>query len=248
MQEQLQSLVKLQEIDKTLYDFEQELESFPPRLAELGHTAAELESSLTETQKILGEVTGRRQELEKANEGIRARVRRAENRLMGAKNQKEYRAATAEIEEGKDAIRSNDDALLEVMEKQEELNGRAKSLEDEFKAASSEAGAQRKLLTKRASQLQAEIDRLKGKRGALVADVEAELLKQYDFIRKNRLGVALAAVKDGTCMVCHMQLPPQQFNELQRMDRIMTCPSCRRLIYWDNANAMPRASPHFHED
>ena len=234
MQEQLQSLVKLQEIDKTLYDFEQELESFPPRLAELGQTAAELETSLNETKESLKEVTARRQELEKANEGIRARVRRAENRLMGAKNQKEFRAATAEIEEGKDAIRGNDDALIEVMEKQDELENRAKGLDEDFQKANKEASNQRRAVTKRARKLQTEIDRLKAGRDELLTGVDKELLKQYDFIRKNRFGVALAAVKDGTCMACHIQIPPQQFNELQRMDRIMTCPSCRRLIYWDN--------------
>jgi predicted nucleic acid-binding Zn-ribbon protein len=60
----------------------------------------------------LDEVTKRRKEMEAENEKIRTRLRRAENRLMGSKSQKEYRAANAEIDEGKDALKSNDDVLV----------------------------------------------------------------------------------------------------------------------------------------
>ena len=44
--------------------------------------------------------------------------------------------------------------------------------------------------------------------------------------------MAVAPVSDGSCGACNMRLPPQQFNELQRMDQMMSCPSCRRMMYW----------------
>ena len=232
MLEQLNILVELQTVDKVLYDLEQELNTIPQRLDESDQAEKGLKESLTQAQGELGEVKGRRSELEKANEGIRARVRRAENRLMASKSQKEYRAATAEIEEGKDALKSNDDELLGLMERQEALEAQIKNQKAEFKKASSQAKEQRGVLAKRAKELEKETKRLNRGRQDKVKKVEKRLIEQYDFIRERKQGVALAQVITGTCQVCHMQLPAQQFNELQRMDKIMYCPSCNRLMYW----------------
>ncbi len=235
MQEQLRLLVKLQTIDKLLYELQTELDDIPALLTQLSQEQEKLESELNTAKTELEQVTSRRKELEKENDSIRSRVRRAENRLMSAKSQREYRAANAEIEEGKDALKSNDDVLLELMERQEALSGKVKELDQSYLEISSEVNKKRKQLAKRANQIETEIARLDKERSGLAGGVDPELMSQYDFIRKARQGVALAAVKDGTCLVCHMQLPPQQFNELQKLDKIMSCPSCRRLIYWADA-------------
>ena len=66
----------------------------------------------------------------------------------------------------------------------------------------------------------------------IVKDIDARTLSKYDFIRKNRNGVAIAGVTKGLCTACHMNLPPQFFNELMKTDQLLTCPNCHRIIYW----------------
>jgi len=39
-------------------------------------------------------------------------------------------------------------------------------------------------------------------------------------------------VRNGTCLGCHMNLPPQFFNELQRARDIRLCPNCHRILFW----------------
>ncbi len=39
-------------------------------------------------------------------------------------------------------------------------------------------------------------------------------------------------VTDAVCQGCHMNIPPQMYNELQREDSLKMCPSCERIIYW----------------
>ncbi len=235
MIEQLRLLVKLQAVDKILHDLEQEQQQIPARLGELAQAEDALKTQLAAVQAELETVAARRKELEQEADNVRARQRRAENRLMGAKSQREYRAANAEIDEAKDAIKSLDDVLVGVMEQQEALEARVAALGGELEAVSAQAEADRKELGERLSKVDSEVKRLSGKRGGLCDGVDGKLMGQYDFIRGKRQGVALAPVTDGTCGACHMQLPPQQFNELQRMDKIMTCPTCSRLIYWADA-------------
>lgn len=238
MLEQLRLLIKLQAVDKTLFGLEQEQLSFPVRLGELSLEEDRLTLSLNALQADLEQVTSRRRELETDNEAVRARLRKAESRLMGAKTQREYRAATAEIEEAKDSIKATDDLLVEIMERQEALDKQAKTLGEQLAAVSATVQSQRDELAKRAQEVNAMIQDLGKGRGELACQVEKTLLGEYDFIRQRRQGVALAPVKNGTCQICRMDIPPQQFNELQRLDKIMTCQSCARFIYWADADQL----------
>ena len=238
MLEQIRLLVKLQAVDKTLFLLVQEQEAMPALLGGLSLEEDRLQLALGTAQAELEDVVSRRRQLETEIETIKARVRRAETRLMASKTQREYRAATAEIEEGRDALKSNDDVLLELMERQETLDTQVKRLSEQLAQASAEVAGQRQELTSRAQEVSSQIRGLSKSRLELARDVEEALLRQYDFIRKARQGVALSAVKDGTCGACHIDIPPQQFNELQRLDKIMSCPSCMRLIYWGDAEGL----------
>lgn len=234
-------LVELQTVDETLYHLEQDHQKIPIRAAEIDEEEKTLSAALSQSREQLETTVTRRKELENEVDSFKARHRKAENRLMGSTTQREYRAANAEIEEAKDSIKGQEEILLELMERQEALEAlvtkRGERM-DEFKAA---AKSERGQLTKRSNLVGAEIKRLDAQRGGLLKGVDKNLLAKYDFIRKNRQGVALAACKDGTCLGCNMDIPPQQFNELQRMDRVMTCPSCQRLLYWSDAEGFEQS-------
>lgn len=232
MVEQLQLLVRLQVVDKVLFDLQAERDAIPGRLAEIGLEEERLDANLAKAQTELDEVSKRRKEMETENENIRTRLRRAENRLMGSKSQKEYRAANAEIDEGKDALKSNDDVLVDLMERQEALETQKNRAEGELEEFQATAKEERTKLESRAKATDKEIKRLTKDRTGLCDGIESRLMDQYNFIRPRRQGLALAGVSQGTCLICRMQLPPQQFNELQRGDKLMSCPSCSRIIYW----------------
>ncbi|MCB2227508.1 MAG: hypothetical protein KQH53_12590 [Desulfarculaceae bacterium] len=235
MLEQLRLLVRLQATDKTMFDLSQERDAIPARLAELTRGEETLGAELAREQAQLDELLGRRAALEEIADNIRTRLRRAENRLMGSKTPKEYQAANAEIDDNKDALKDNDNQLLELMEFVEALEQKVAGLSERLSALSAASKDERAQLEERYLSLEAEVRRLEAKRGKLTGDVDSKLMKDYDFIRQARDGIAIAAVSEGSCNACHMGIPPQQFNELQRMDKIMTCPSCRRLIYWADA-------------
>jgi hypothetical protein len=45
----------------------------------------------------------------------------------------------------------------------------------------------------------------------------------------------VVAVKDAVCQACHMDIPPQWFNQLRKFEELMICPSCHRIIFWGDA-------------
>lgn len=236
--EQIRLLIRLQALDKTMFELGKEQEALPSQIAELSLREDELTAALAAARDELADLDKRKKNLEDAVENVRSRVRRAEQRLMGAKTQREYAAATAEIEDGKDSLRENEDQTLELMEGHEGMSARVAALEAELAQATKETTDQKDQLMERLRHVQGEMGRMGGERLGLVKGIEPALLGEYDFIRSRRDGVALAAVSQGSCGVCHMGIPPQQYNELQRMDKLMSCPSCRRLIYWGDAESL----------
>jgi predicted nucleic acid-binding Zn-ribbon protein len=59
------------------------------------------------------------------------------------------------------------------------------------------------------------------------------VLTNYERIRKSRGGVALAEAVEGRCGMCHISLRLQFYQELKRGDKIMTCESCNRILYYN---------------
>ena len=81
-------------------------------------------------------------------------------------------------------------------------------------------------------EIQVKIDAEKVERNQLAAKVRPEVLKRYSTIRIRR-GLAVVPVVRGACQGCHMKIPPQLFNQLQRGNSVEACPTCYRIIYWD---------------
>ena len=55
----------------------------------------------------------------------------------------------------------------------------------------------------------------------------------YERIRKGRAGVAITETVGGRCGRCNIQLRPQFFQDLKKNDKIMTCESCGRILYYN---------------
>jgi hypothetical protein len=71
---------------------------------------------------------------------------------------------------------------------------------------------------------------------AVQAELAPEVLRTFAKIKKlSPDGKALARARDSVCLGCHMNIPPQVYNELQRFDSLKLCPFCNRILYWDNS-------------
>jgi predicted nucleic acid-binding Zn-ribbon protein len=65
--------------------------------------------------------------------------------------------------------------------------------------------------------------------------IAADVLALYRRVKaKKANGIAICSVGASTCRGCNVNIPPQMYNELQRVDRLKNCPNCERIIYWDD--------------
>ncbi|HEX9079063.1 MAG TPA: C4-type zinc ribbon domain-containing protein, partial [Desulfuromonadaceae bacterium] len=67
-------------------------------------------------------------------------------------------------------------------------------------------------------------------REEITKHLPANVLKRYNVLREQRRGQAIAFARDGYCLGCNMNLPPQLYNSLFRGDEMISCPHCQRVL------------------
>ena len=232
MRDQLKRLEDLQRHDAKIQELENSLKAIPVKLAATQNDLARVEGlleterqSMGETEKYYGEQKGLMTDDE-------VQVAGAKHKLAQAKNSKEYMAAQREIEQRRESLASREveiGKLVEAVEaKKKLLSDRTSDVQALKESIAKDGDAARE----RMGEIEAKIAELRVERDKLAAEVKPEVLKRYSSIRLRR-GLAVVSVRNGTCQGCNMNIPPQLYNVLQRGVSVETCPSCHRIIYWE---------------
>ena len=233
MRDQLKRLEDLQAHDARIQELETSLKAIPAKLAATQNDLARVEGllaterqALAETERYYGEQKGLLTEDE-------IQVAGAKHKLSQAKNSKEYMAAQREIDQRREGLTAREGEiakLVDAVESKKKLLGeRAKDVEDLKTSIDKDSEAARA----RMAEIEAKIAELRAERQKVAAQVKPEVLKRYSSIRMRR-GLAVVSVRNGTCQGCNMNIPPQLYNVIQRGQTIETCPSCHRIIYWED--------------
>jgi len=113
---QLRSLVKLQELDLAIKQFEAAIAAKPHELDPLMRALDDARTSATKHHKDLTSLDKQRRQLEAAVTEEQDNLQKAQRKLLEVKTNKEYAAMVAEIETFKQKILSHEDAVLHLME------------------------------------------------------------------------------------------------------------------------------------
>jgi predicted nucleic acid-binding Zn-ribbon protein len=233
LRDQLRRLEDLQRHDARIQELESSLKAIPAKLASTQTDLARVEGMLTTERAALAETERYYAEQKSLLTDDEQQVAGAKHKLTQAKNSKEYMAAQREIEQRRESLASREVEIAKLVEaveaKKKLLADRAtdvQALRDSIEKDVDAAKA-------RMAEIEGKIAELRGERNTLAAGVKPEVIKRYGTIRMRR-GLAVVSVRNGTCQGCNMNIPPQLYNTLQRGLTIETCPSCHRIIYWED--------------
>ncbi len=232
MLDQLKCLIEYQKIEDKRNQLMRSYEEGPRRIAELQKEFEYFEEQFLSKKEECENAKKTHRDIELEIEELRARLGRQKTRLGEVKTNKEYQAISKEIEETKKEVSKNEDSALELIEKIEVLVKEVAELEKDLRARRGVVEEQRAVLEKEGGELQVRLDRLEDIRRQVRERVNPDLLKKTDFLFVKQAGIAVSSVENGVCNVCHMNIPPQKFIELQRDEDILQCPHCHRFLYW----------------
>ena len=77
-----------------------------------------------------------------------------------------------------------------------------------------------------------ELEQVRGERDALAGTIDAELLAEYDELRKRSGGIAIARLVGGSCGGCHLSLSAVDVDRIKKLppEAPAHCEECGRLL------------------
>ena len=172
----------------------------------------------------------RDKEKELQDEGRKAAEKRM--KMAQIKNIKEMQALQREIDLIKQGNSQLEDELISVLEELEAEGNILKEKEEGLKAMEEDWRGKRQEAEAQLAELDQAVTEASKTRGETASQLNEDLIGRYELIFARRGGIAVVMASGGICQGCHMNIPPQLWNEIIRSDKLILCPSCHRIIYY----------------
>jgi predicted nucleic acid-binding Zn-ribbon protein len=238
--EQIETLVKVQLIEIEAAKLKLYLKDVPARISGLEQQLDEFILGVENEQTAIDDFHKQYRALEADVQQNLTKIEKSQEKLRSVKTNKEYQSSLKEIDDIKSANSALEDEMLEFLEKIETAEKALKDRKRHYNEIVDESNQEKAAIQKDAAKRKEKLVELESKRAAIAADLDAGLAEIFDQVKaKQGDRVAIVAVKDAVCQGCHMNIPPQVYIELQRCDSLKYCPSCFRIIYWQNQEERP---------
>ena len=229
---QMKQLIALQACDSRIREVEERKKLGPERINRLNEELKEVEKRLQDESDQLEKYRQERRDMEREIEDIEARIRKSNSKLAAISSNREYKAALKEIDDLKRTKALSEDRVLAMMEEIERLQAACAQNREKQEGLRQQTEAECREIEAEMASLDKVLQDLERERDRLSTGIDEDLLRRYHFLKGRKDGLAISPVVKGVCQTCHMDIPPQRFNEVIRGDRLMTCPHCNRIIYW----------------
>lgn len=234
MKEQIMLLIALQECDSQLVKIAGRKKNLPEKINKLDEEFRIFKEKIEVNKRKYDDVKARHTESENKIKKLNEGMVKTKERLLEVKNNKEYQAMLKEIESAEKTRGDIETEIISILDELEKLavgvkkdgailDGQSKKYEEEKKLIEADLGS-----------IDTDSVVWEEKQTDLRKKITAELLARYEKIRNRSNGIGVISVWKTTCNGCHMNIPPQLYNELQKSSELLFCPNCHRIMYFEN--------------
>jgi uncharacterized protein len=234
-----ESLLTVQQHDTHADQLAHRIATLPARdaLAQLVAQAEAVDGRLATTDARRGELSRSQQRLEDEIASLGERANQAEKQLYSGAvtNPRELQALQDDVASIRRRIGQLEDEELEVMELTEPVDAERAELAGERERLDAERARIEAELAETESELQAELAAVRAEREVAAGDVADDLWAEYDTLRAQRGGVAIARLVGSTCQGCHLGLSAVEVDRIRKLgtDEAVHCEECGRLLVRD---------------
>jgi len=222
-------LTKRVEIEKEVEDIPKALVAQEELLSRLRKTYIEKHEAFVAAEALVKDLRGQLTEAEAAREA-------AEKQMDSISTQREYEALNKEIRDATEKehqlrkdLQKEERNLAEVEEAMRRDESMIKLQEGEISEKST------KINVERDSKV-AEISKLKSDESRISDGIEKDVIFKFERIIRSKQGKGIVSVRGYVCNGCHMILPAQFVNEVRSGNRIIFCPYCSRILYYEETD------------
>jgi predicted nucleic acid-binding Zn-ribbon protein len=228
---ELEQLLVLQDRQQRIRQIQTEIKTLPLERAylesQLAATAASVESLKLKGRQL--EVERKKLELDV---GTRTEsISRLKTQQYQTRKNDEFQAISHEIERYENEIRKLEDQELELMIEADKLKAEIDAADKSARATKDSISRQLTDLETKSKALGSQQQELESEREALAAQIDPDLLDQFERLFNSKGDAAIVAVEHGVCTGCHMKVTTATAARVKAGKEIVNCEQCGRILY-----------------
>ena len=233
MRTALDQLYRLQDRIRFVQTRERERDTVPAELTEVDR---QFKEKLEAVRNLKGRLTEAEIEHRRAAAELsemQDKLKRYQTQLRSVQTSREYSAILNEIDGAEKLVRGTEDRVLALEEEIETARKDLKTREENLPRETEEH--EEKLKDWRTAQrgINEEIETAKGEIAELESRIKPRELAEFRRLVEKKGGLAIVRVVNNSCSACHVKIRPAALQILKAGTEIVTCDSCKRILYWD---------------
>ncbi|MHB8772031.1 MAG: zinc ribbon domain-containing protein [Syntrophales bacterium] len=237
MREEMALLIELQKAESAAGRIQARKKELPEQLEALEKEFGAVCAVMDAEREQLEGLRKRRREKDAQLQTGQDTLKRTRERLLDVKTNKEYQSMLKEIETIEAKNSRTEDEIISLLDELDQVERAVKTKEEELKTGRTGFEEEKARLAQELDSLTEELAVSVRSSEEIRGRIPAQLLKKYEQIKAVGRGLAVVSVWKEVCGGCHMSIPPQMYNDLQKSTKILnTCPNCNRILYWENRN------------
>jgi hypothetical protein len=124
-----------------------------------------------------------------------------------------------------------EEALLEAMVQAEETETQLTQAQNQLAKLQANWQSEQERLTQTQAELKSKLSLLQEQRPAMITEIDPDDLDEYEDLRRQKGGRAVAAAKNGVCQGCGMTASNNKLQQARAGVELIYCGTCRRILY-----------------
>jgi len=233
MDDLFETLREYQELLSNRVELEKQLEAMPKTIEIQNQMLSREKKSLVDAKEQFTTTEANLKQLRQALAEAEMRRENAERQMDGIQTQREYDAVNKEIREASEKEQDLRHRIQEEERHFAEIDDRLHRIEISVSALESEIEQKRAEIDQNSKEIIEEIENLRTKENSLTQELEDDLMFKFERIIRSKSGMGIVPIHGVVCTGCHMILPANFVNEVRQADKIVFCPYCSRILYYE---------------
>ena len=229
----IEKLLILQDRDQKRLAQEGLLRTIPRDVAAIEQKIAGEQTALEAARGELQQLELKKKALENEIAAAAEQMGRYRSQQLQVRKNDEYQALGVEITHTQSAIGALEEQELEVMYSIDDARRKVAAAGEELKRNVSGHEARIRLMRERETTLQGELQAAQALVAAAREGIDEAVRRLYDRLVSKPGLPAVVAVREGKCGGCHLKISTNVESESRKVDKVVTCDQCGRIVYWE---------------
>ena len=221
-------------IEKKLFDINRKRGNLPKKISELSTEIENYKTISSNNNKRIEEIDKRKILLNGSLSDTDKKVNTLNEQMYKVKSNKEYEALLKEIDHLNNESTSHINELDTFEKEIEEINENSTSNDEKLNSLIEKLSKLEEKLKDANQSIENEEKKLiQDQKQCLNSNTDKNLLDLYNEKKDEYGGLAFALADRNCCGNCYSSLPAQLSIDIKNRSELVTCPSCRILLYLD---------------